>query len=133
MAVGAVVLNLGRAEVEDSAQCPVSIGLKLAVIGGQDELCYDSAKKELRFTVENGANIKIEGLTVNIIGTQKAETFELNDAKIPKVGTYLGKAAYDSAIDGNIRQVKIIPKVVLYDAEQICTEGTLTLENVRAC
>jgi hypothetical protein len=133
VAVGVVVMNLGSAQVEESAQCPINIGLVLSNIGGEDQLCYDAGSKELKFTLENGINIKVEGLIVNIIGTEKAESYEFNDAKVGKAGTYLGKANYDSAAAGEIRQLKISPKIVLYDTEQICTEQALVAETVRNC
>lgn len=133
VAVGVVIMNFGRAQVEENAQCAIDIGLHFASIGGQEQFCYDAGKKALSFTVENGLNIKVEGLIVNVIGSEKAETLELNDAKMSKAGTYVGKAAFDSAAGGQIRQVKITPKVVLYDAEQICGEQALVVESVRNC
>lgn len=131
VAVGVVIMSLGRAQVEDQAQCPIDINLKFAVIGGQEQYCYGN--NQLSFTLENGVNIKVEGLIVNIIGAQKAETFELNDAKLIKAGTYVGNLRFDSAVGGQIRQVKITPKVVLYDEEQICTEKALILESIKSC
>lgn len=133
VAVGIVIMNFGRAQVESEAECAIDIGLKFANIGGQDDICYNSGKKELAFTLENGVNINVEGVIVNIIGTEKADSFEMNNAKIGKAATYMGQAAYDSGISGKIRQVKITPKVVLYDAEQICTEQALIMESIRNC
>ena len=133
VALGVVIMSFGRAQVELEAQCPINVGLKLAVVGGVEEVCYNAAKKDFSFTIENGVNIKVEGLIVNIIGTQKAETFELNDAKIAKAGTYIGHVTYNSAISGTIRQVKTSPKVVMYDEEQICIEKALILESVKGC
>jgi len=133
VAIGVVVMNFGAAEVESNAQCPVQIGLKLAIIGGQDQICYDSAKKDVTFTLENGVNIKVEGLIFNAIGSTKAESYELNEAKMIKAGNYLGHVTYDSAVSGTIKQIKITPKINLYDAEQICTEQALVIENIRNC
>ncbi len=133
VAVGVVIMNFGRAQVEEKAQCAIDIGLHLASIGGQEQLCYDARKKALSYTVENGLNIKVEGLIVNIIGSDKAETAEVNDAQMPKAGTYVGKASFDSIAGGQIRQVKITPKVVLYDTEQICGEQAIVVESVRGC
>lgn len=133
VAVGVVIMNLGRAQVEDKAECALNIGLHFTSISGQEQFCYDAGKKVLSFTVENGINIKVEGLIVNVIGSEKAETFELNEAKMTPAGTYVGKAAFDSAAGGQIRQVKITPKVVLHDAEQICGEQALVVESVRNC
>ena len=85
------------------------------------------------FTIENGVNINIEGLIINVIGTLKAESTELNNAKIGKAGTYMGSVAYNFASGGAIRQVKITPKIKLYDKEQICVEKALIVENIRNC
>ena len=131
IALGVVIMTFGRAQVELEAQCPINIGLQLANIGGENQFCYEN--NELRFTLENGVNIKVEGLIVNIIGTNRAETFELNDAKMARAGTYVGKVSYNLAEAGEIRQVKISPKIVLYDEEQICTDKALVLENIRDC
>ncbi|MFH0701601.1 MAG: hypothetical protein V2A62_04140 [Candidatus Woesearchaeota archaeon] len=133
VAVGVVIMNLGAAEVEEAAECPVSIGLKLAIISGQEQICYDSAKKDIAFTLENGVNIKVEGLIFSAIGKTKAESFELNEAKLIKVGNYLGHVTYDTAVSGEIQQIKITPKIVLYDTEQICTEQALVVEGIRNC
>jgi len=132
-AVGVVVMNLGSAQVEEQAQCAIDIGLKFVSISGVDDICYSSASKELQMTIENGVNIKVEGVIVNIIGTEKAESFELNDAKVIKAGSYQGRVKYDSSVSGTIRQVKVVPKVVMYDAEEICTEQALIAENIREC
>ena len=133
VSLGVVIMNFGRAQVELQAECPINIGLKFAVIGGENQLCYSAGKKDLSFTIENGANIDVTGLIVSIIGTQKAETFELNNINLKKAGTYIGHVNYDSAVAGDMRQIKISPKIVLYDEEQICTEKALIAEKVVSC
>lgn len=133
VALGVVIMNFGRAQVEMEAQCPIDIGLTLSNVNGNNEFCYDKAAKEIRFTLENGINIKVEGLIVNIIGTNQAQSAELNDAKVGKAGNYMGKVNYDSGSSGDIRQVKITPKVILYDEEQICVEQALVVENIKDC
>jgi hypothetical protein len=126
VALGVVVMNLGRAQVEDVAECPINIDLQFANIGGKDDICFDGGT--IKFTVENGVNTAVSGLIVNVIGAEKAETYRL-PANIAKAGTYLGKVSFS----GTIRQVKITPKVVLFDEEQICTEKALIIENVPDC
>lgn len=132
VAVGVVVMNFGRAQVESEAECPVNIGLEFSVISGDDQICYDAGKKDLLFTLENGVNTDVNGLVVNIIGTQKAETFEIN-SEIIKAGVHLGRVNYDSSVSGEIRQVKISPKVTLYDEEEVCVDQALIAENIRPC
>ena len=132
VALGVVIMNFGRAQVELEAECPINIGLIISNIGGEDQFCYDSATKEIRFTLENGVNIKVEGLIFNVIGTQQAESSEIT-AEIIKAGTYLGNVNYDASKSGEIRQVKISPKINLYDEEQICTDKALVVEKIGSC
>lgn len=132
VAVGVVVMNFGRAQVESEAECPVNIDLEFSVISGSEQLCYDSGKKVLSFTIENGVNTDINGLVVNVIGTEKAETFEVN-SKIVKAGVHLDHVNYDTSVSGEIRQVKISPKVTLYDSEEVCVDQALVIENVKSC
>ncbi|MBU0457354.1 MAG: hypothetical protein ABH824_04970 [Nanoarchaeota archaeon] len=133
VALGVVIMNFGRAQVELEAQCPVDIGLKFSVIGGNEEVCYDNTQKDLSFTIENGININVEGLIVNIIGTQKAETFEINEAKMGRAAVYLGHVNYDSSEVGEIRQIKISPKIMLQDEEQVCVDKALIIEEIKSC
>lgn len=131
VAVAAVVMNLGSAQVEEQAECPLQIGLHWAEIGGKQQICFDGAA--ISFVVENGINGNVAGLLVNIIGSNKAETVELPDATMSKAGSYVGKVAFDPAAGGEIRQVKISPKVLLKNEEEICLDQALVVENVGAC
>jgi hypothetical protein len=133
IAVGVVVMNLGRAEVEDGAQCPVNVELKFSVIGGKEQACYDQNKKEVYLILENGVNIKVDGLVINIVGKNKADSFEQNEAKIGKAGTYIVHQPYDQSVNGDVLQIKVVPKVVLDETEQICTEQALVKEDIKEC
>ncbi len=133
VAVGSVVMRLGSAEVEDAAECAIDINMQLTKLSGIEQLCYNQATKQIEFTVENGKNIKIEGLLVNTLGSKKAQTLELNDAIIPKTGMYVGAIPFNPAVAGQLKQIKIIPKVNMYDEEQICTEKALIIEQIPTC
>ncbi len=133
VAAGSVVMKLGSAQVEDQAECAIDINLKITQLSGKDQLCLNTATKTIDFTLENGKNIKVEGLLVNTLGAKKAQTSELNDAIIPKAGMYVGNVPYNPAIAGQIKQVKIIPKVNMYDEEQICTEKAIIIEKIPPC
>ena len=123
--LGIFFLNFGRAQVELSAVCPVNIGLT------EKRICFEN--NQIKFSIQNGINVNIEGLIVNIIGTKKADTFELSDAVIDKAGTHNGIIPYDKTISGKIRQIKISPKITLYDEEHICIEKAVTSTKVGDC
>lgn len=129
VAVGVVVMNLGSAEVEEVAECAMDIEMRFSQIAGEEQVCYDAAQKVFSFTVENGVNIDVQGIVVNVIGTESAETFELNEATIGRAGVYLGRVPFS----GEIRQVKISPKIVPYDEEIVCQEQAVIVESVKPC
>ncbi|MBR9683785.1 hypothetical protein GOV03_04575 [Candidatus Woesearchaeota archaeon] len=133
VALGVVIMNFGRAQVESESECSISIGLKISNVGGEDQFCLDRSGNRLFLIVENGINIKVDGLTVSIIGTEKAITRDLSDAKIDKAGTYLKYIDYNVNDLGELRQVKIIPKVKMYDEVLICQEKAIVLEDIRDC
>jgi hypothetical protein len=133
IAIGVVIMSFGRAQVGLEARCTIDIGLKFAEIGGENEICFDSSKETLSFIVENGVNTPIEGLVVNIIGSERVESFDLDDAKISKAGNYLTKVGFNVGANGEIRQIKILPKVKPFDEIEICSEQALTAENLKAC
>ncbi|MBI2112833.1 hypothetical protein HYT52_04820 [Candidatus Woesearchaeota archaeon] len=130
VAVGVVVMSFGSAEVEDSAVCPIDIGFKFTEIGGKPDFCYDGT--QVRFTVENGINVNIEGLIVNVIGKEKVETYELAE-KISKAANYVGKVSFDTSVGGEIRQFKVSPQVSLKGVNEICQDQALVLEEIPPC
>lgn len=133
VALGIGIMTLGRAQLEQEAQCAIDVNLKLALINGTSQLCYGASERTIIFTIENGDNIKVEGLIVNVIGTEKAETFELNDAVMEKIGSYVGVIPYDHTTVGEIRQIKFTPEVILFDEGIICIEKSLVVEEIRKC
>ncbi len=133
VAVGTVVMNLGSAQVEEQAECPVEVGLSFSLLKNVQQVCYDTKTKQVTFTIKNGKNSKVEGLVVNIIGKEGSQSVDLDKAKMPKAGTYKGKVAYNLKENGAVEQVEIIPKILPYDEEQICTEQALLAEEIRKC
>lgn len=130
VAVGVVVMSFGSAEVEESAVCPIDIGFQFTEINGKPDFCYDGT--QVRFTVENGINVNIEGLIVNVIGTEKVDNHELTE-KIGKAGSYIGKIPYDKSVNGEIRQFRISPQVSLKGVNEICQDQSLVLEEIPDC
>ncbi len=125
IALGVFLTNLGRAQVEEAAVCPVNIGLV------EKTICLGNG--QLMFLVQNGITTDINGLVVSIIGTEQAQTIELSNLAIGKGGIYSNNIAYNQASYGRLRQVKITPKIALYDQEHICTEKAIIKENIVNC
>lgn len=133
VALGLVIMNFGRAQLDLEAQCPVDIGLEFSKIGGIEEICIDKEKNDIYFVIENGINTEVEGVVVNIIGTERAESYNLEDAQMYKAGNYMTHLGYNEELSGEIRQFKIVPVIKPFEEEEICTDQALVIEEVRDC
>ena len=56
-----------------------------------------------------------------------------NEGQICYDASYVGHLQYNPLIDGTIRQIKIIPKIIPYDLEVICPDKSLIIEAVNPC
>ena len=131
--LGVVVMNFGRAQIESAAQCAVDIGLKIVQLNEKPQLCFDRAKSQLFFIVENGQQLPVESLKLRVIGQKEVLNQDVPESTIERLGTALKYIPYDIAKFGDIRQVRLTPEVTLYDAKIVCTEQALAIEQVRDC
>jgi len=125
VAVSTFITNLGQAQVEDSAICPVNIDLR------QKSSCYNG--QQIIFSIQNGINTKVIRLVISVIGTEEAKTVELDNLQLEIGGVYSGSIAYDQSVSGEIRQLKITPMISLSGQELICLEQGLVIEAVSNC
>ena len=127
LAVGILFFNLSKAPSITAAECPTNIGFQLSTISGEEQLCYDTQSKEIRFTIENGAVTEIQGIIVSINGEQLAELTDLN---IKKAGTYIGTVSYDTA---EFNTVGLIPLILVEGEAQRCARETIEKNDVGIC
>ena len=134
--LGVIVMNWGRSQVEAASTCAVNIGFTVVELNEIQEVCYAGrgADGYIHFIVENGPSIDIDGIQLSIIGTKKIYNLELKD-KIKTGYSLLKDIPYDFDNFGDIRQIKILPKIVLYEGEDalLCAEQALVLEDIRSC
>ncbi|MBU1112136.1 MAG: hypothetical protein ABIG93_00805 [archaeon] len=133
IALGVVIMNFGRAQVDSEAVCPVEIELMFSEVAGERELCIDLEKNDIYFAIENGVNVEIEKVIVNVIGSKRAESYDLTDAQMGRAGNYLTHIGYNEELSGEIKQMKVIPVIVPNEDEEICTEQALVTEELREC
>ena len=129
-AVTSVVTNLASAQAEEGSDCPLSVELhfpKTAV-----PVCYDTTTKEVVFTIENGINIDVSGLILNVVGLEQAVSIEDNTV-IKKIATSNGRIEYDSKTAGPIRLIKMTPKIIVNENELICIAQAITIGKVLPC
>lgn len=131
--LGVVVLNFGRAQIEIAAQCAVNIGMKFVVLNNKPQVCFEREKSQVFFIVENGPQIPVEGILLRVIGQKEVLNQDVPDSEIEKVGTILKYIPYNLNEFGEVRQIRLTPKITLYDQEITCTEQSVELEEVRDC
>lgn len=131
--LGVVVMNFGRAQIEVAAQCAVNIGLQVVQLNDKPQVCFDRAKSQLFFIVENGRQIPVESIKLRIIGEKQVLNEPVAESSIERLGTLLKNYPYDLAAYGEIRQVRFTPEVTLYDEKIVCTEQAIAVEDIRDC
>jgi hypothetical protein len=134
--LGIIVMNWGRAQVEAASKCAIDTGIMIVKLNNIPEICYAGTGQAgyVHFIVENGPNIDVDAIQIRIIGAKGIYNTEIKEQI--KIGFSLLKdIPYDFDKFGNIRQVKISPKVVLYPGEDslLCPEQAIVLEDIRSC
>ncbi len=138
IAIGAAVMSWGRAYVEEAAgavqektesvSCQFDALAGVRKIGNDPSICFQDGT--LKFLLENGGTVQINGISVSIIG---------NDVSKMDVAVQLGPTDvqsiavnYPSSTVGNIKQVQITPKFFV-GVNQVCPKNVLILENIKSC
>jgi uncharacterized membrane protein YwzB len=131
--LGVVVMNFGRAQIEIAAQCSVDIGLDSVELNGKEQVCFDRDNNRLFFIVENGAQIDIESLRLRVIGEQAILAQDVDSSFIAKENSLLKYVGYDTSKYGEARQIRLTPRVTLYDEVITCKEQSVEFEEIRDC
>lgn len=135
--LGIIVMSWGKARVEAGSTCPVILDLNFIELNNQPQFCYSGsgANGIVTFIVENGYGADISSLQLRIIGTKQIYTVELPGSGIKKGDSLMKTSPYNFDLFGDIRQVKVTPRAVLYPGESplSCPEQALTIENIKPC
>jgi hypothetical protein len=136
-ALGVIAMSWGRAQLEEGSYCPVVIGLKIIELNQEAQICRAGAGENgvITFLVENGANVDIHSLNFRVIGTKDIYTLELPESSIPKGYPLLKNIPYNYNLFGQVRQIKITPRIVLFPGEEpvLCPEQALIIEDIKVC
>ena len=131
--IGVVVMNVGRAQIEEAAQCAVDVQLKIVALNEKEQICFDRQNNQIFFIAETGPQIDIDGLRMRVIGQDAILVQGIEESRIERSGTLLKYVQYDLNRYGEIRQVRLIPVITLYEEEITCPEQALILEDIRDC
>ena len=107
--LGIVVMNFGRAQIEETSRCAVNIGLKVVELNNQKQVCLDKAGNEIYFIVENGPSIEVESMRLRVIGSEAILLVDVPD-RIEKLGTLMKYIHYNYTKTRRDKAVKINTK-----------------------
>jgi len=135
--LGILVMNWGRAQLEEASECTIDVGLSFVELNRKPQVCYagSGANGALTLIVENGIATEVSALQLRIIGTKNVYTTDLPDSHIEKGYSFMRTVPYDFNLFGDIRQVRLVPKVKLLPEQEplFCIEQALTVEEVGPC
>ena len=135
--VGVVVMNWGRAELEAESKCPVDTQLQLLTLNNEYQLCYSGSGDNgiIKATLENGPNTNVHSILITIIGSNKPYNTNPADSAIEKGYAAQIVIPYDFTIFGDVKQIKITPRIQTYSEEppMLCPEQAISLTTLRQC
>ena len=137
ISIGILVMNWGRAQIEVGAKCAIDSEMQVVYLNGLPQVCYEGSKDSgyISFIIENGASVDVEKVQLRIIGGKKVYSTEMKDSFMKKGDALMKTIPYNFDLFGDIRQIKITPKISMYPGESadLCPEQALIIENVKEC
>jgi hypothetical protein len=135
--IGIIVMNWGRAQLEAGSKCAVDTEMQFIKLNNVPQVCYSGSGENgfVKFIVENGANIDIGAVQIRIIGSKNVYNYEVPDSAMEKGFTIQKIVPYNFDLFGDVKQIRITPKVVVYPGEPSlsCPEQSIILEDIGEC
>lgn len=135
--LGIVVMNWGRASLEERAACTVETSLNIIELNGVQQLCYGGKGDTgfITFMVENGPYVDIAKLQFRAIGSKRIYVTDLEESSIKKDYPLVKTVPYNFDLFGAIKQIKLTPRVILFPGDEplSCPEQAIVVEDIRAC
>ena len=126
--LGLVVIGWGSSQVELTfeSECE-DVSLSIVTIKDIPQVCYKN--NELEIIAENKGNINIVGMKLIIIGEEditreEAKGILISDASRQRI-------AFDNV--GTIQKIILIPKILQNKAEELCSDNSVEIEDIKAC
>ncbi|MBW2977628.1 hypothetical protein KY331_02175 [Candidatus Woesearchaeota archaeon] len=135
--LGILVMNWGRAQLEEASECTVDVGLSFVRLNDKPQACYSGSGTTgaVTFIIENGISTEVSSLQLRIIGTKNVYNTDLPDSHIDKGYSFMRTVPYDFNLFGDIRQIRLVPKVRLQPERDplFCVEQALAVEEINPC
>ena len=131
--LGVIILTVGKAQIESAAQCPVKIDMSLEVLNGKEQLCLDKSNNKIYFLLENGAAVDIKMIRLTAVGEKATYILDLPDSYVKKAAPLMKNIPYDYSSYGEIKKLKLIPIINLYQEDMVCAGQAIVREKIRDC
>jgi len=117
-------------EITQTTDCAVSAGLGVwRDIDGKEQICLDTATKELVFVLENKESMKIENVNINVL-LQNSAISNQTGISIPPGAIAVGKIRTNSSSASEIKSVIFVPALKKGDKIYWCGDNKITVQGV---
>ena len=134
--LGILVMNWGRASLEQSSRCSVELGVGIIEVDGEPQICIggDGENGYITFLLENGLIVDVSQIQFRAIGTKSIYTSDLSDSMMLRGGAIDLTIPYNHELFGEPKQFKLTPKIELFPGERIsCPDQAIVIEKIRRC
>ncbi len=125
--IGIIIMNFNT-NVEVDESCNVDLGLSLAVINDEEDICFDSEQNEVKFTLQNGVQEPISRIDI-IINQDEDKVIVLDDLNIALATNYVGRIKATIPVDS----IKFTPYFKLDGKEVSCSYRSLVAKRIPPC
>tara|TARA_Y100000310_G_scaffold316956_1_gene369278 strand:+ start:330 stop:755 length:426 start_codon:yes stop_codon:yes gene_type:complete len=122
LSIGITIMYISK-NTQTTISCDYNINLKLLEIGGQDDICIQD--NTLKFTIENGVDVDLEGLMLHYGADQKKQI----SSKVTKGGIYSDTIEFLPPME----DLLIVPIILEGNEEIDCPEQSLSIQEIRSC
>lgn len=112
----------------EEAECAIGINWKVLLVGGKEDFCYNLQKQEIRFTIENGAVVPLQGIYVK--ANDKDLFLEHN---LEKAGVFIGKMPFDLIQDRPLTKIQLFPVVDIEGEATACIDDVIERMTLANC
>ena len=122
----------GYTEESNGIECGY-VNVKFFLSNGGELICYEESEDvgSIRATIEAGS--EIHSITLEVLGEKDTYKTDILDFNLKAGDVKRMVSMYDFSIYGNIKQVKIIPRIMPHGRIISCGDIALVKEKINEC
>jgi flagellin-like protein len=123
-------------EKQDELSCGTDLNFGIVKVGGVYDICINESANYTKVTLTNSGSVNITDFAFTVIGSDDVYNDESTGDELGRDQTDIFIFIYDNSTIGNIRQIKITPKMKIgVGKTQSCGRNAISLDKdqIRDC